>query len=482
MAHKYCKDNREFIRALEASGDLVTVEQEVDWDMEMGAIIRRVCERKGPSPYFKRIKDYPGFEALGAPLATYRKLAIALGLDADSSIPEIARAYVERTEGGEPSPPVVVDRARAPVKEVVVTGDDVNLFDLPGPMVHDGDGGRYLCTWHMIVAQDPDSDEINWGMYRQMVFDEKTMVGPVLPFSDMGKWFHNKAVPRNEPMPFATVIGMDPLAGIAACAPSPIPEDQFCAMLMGEPVEVVKCETSDLMVPAHAEIVIEGEILPNVSLEEAPFGEYTGYRTSPREPRTVYRVRAVTRRADPILTVSNMGVPTDEGQLLRSFSLGLEMEKLLRSQGIPITGVYMWPESTHHLVVVGARHAYSGVASQIAQLVFGSKLGPWFHMVVVVDEQTDIYSKDEVIHALSTKCNPATDIHVYRNHLGTPLNPFASPEDRKWGRGAKVLFDCLFPREWKESDKPILVSFNNVYPKEIREKVLANWRSYGFTD
>jgi 4-hydroxy-3-polyprenylbenzoate decarboxylase len=482
MAHKYYKDNRQFIQALKESGDLVTVDQEVDWDLEMGAIVRRVCEKKGPSPYFKKIKDYPGFEALGAPLATYRKLAISLGLPPDAPIPEIGRAYVERTEKGAPIKPRVLERSQAPCKETVLLGDKANLFDLPAPMVHDGDGGRYLATWHMIVAKDPDTGDVNWGMYRQMVFDEKTMVGPVLPFSDMGKMFYGKHVPRNQPMPFATVIGMDPLAGIAACAPSPIPEDEFCGMLMGEPVELVKCETSDLLVPAHAEIIIEGEILPNVWLEEAPFGEYTGYRTSPRDPRTVYRVKAITHRKRPILAVSNMGVPTDEGQLLRSFSLGLEMEKLCRSQGIPITGVYMWPESTHHLVVVGTKPAYAGIAQQIASLVFGSKLGPWFHMVVVVDQSTDIFNKDEVIHALCTKCNPATGIHIMENHVGTPLYPFAPVADRKIGKGSKVLFDCLFPLDWKTSDIPILVNFANVYPKEIQERVLANWKSYGFKD
>jgi len=482
MAYRYYKDNREFIEALRATGDLVTVEPEVDWDLELGAIVRRVCELQGPSPHFKKIKDYPGFQALGAPLATYRKLAVSLGLPADTPIPEIGRAYVERTEGGEPLKPRVVDRSQAPCKQNVWTGDDANLFNLPAPMVHDGDGGRYLATWHMVVAKDPDTGEVNWGMYRQMVFDEKTMVGPVLPFSDMGKMFFNKYVPRNQLMPFATVIGMDPLSGVAACAPSPIPEDEFASLLMGEAVEVVKCETSDLLVPAHAEVIIEGEVLPGVWLEEAPFGEYTGYRTSPRERRTVYRIRAITFRDNPILTVSNMGVPTDEGQLLRSFSLSLEMEKLLRTQGIPITGVYMWPESTHHMVVIGTRHAYTGIARQIANLVFGSKLGPWFHMVVVVDENTDIYNKNQVIHALATRCHPVNGIHVYEQDVGTPLNPFATPAERRLGKGAKVLFDCLFPRDWQPSDIPILVAFDTVYPQEVRDKVLANWKAYGFSE
>jgi 4-hydroxy-3-polyprenylbenzoate decarboxylase len=479
MAYTYPKDNREFIKMLQESGDLVTVEQEVDWDLEMGAIVRRVCEQQNQAPYFKKITDYPGFEGFGAPMATYRRLAIAMGLEADASIPEIADEYVKRTTS-EPIDPKIIDAKDAPCKENILTGDDANLFHLPGPMVHDGDGGRYLATWHFVVSKDPDTQDINWGMYRMMVFDDKTMVGPVLPFSDMGKMFHGKYAPRNQPMPFAAVVSADPLSSLASCAPSPIPEDQLAGMLMGESVELVKCETCDLYVPATAEIIIEGEVIPNIEIEEAPFGEYTGYRTSPREPRTVYRIKTITHRNNPIMMISNMGVPTDEGQLLRSFSLGLEMHKLLVSQGIPITGVYMLPESTHHLVVVGVKTAYANIAHQIAHLIYGSKLAPWFHMVIVVDDDTDIYNKDEVIHALSTKCHPAKDIHIYKDHVGTPLNPYAAPEERPYGKGAKVLFDCTFPIDWPKSDLPIKVAFNSMYPEDIQEKVLKNWSDYGF--
>jgi 4-hydroxy-3-polyprenylbenzoate decarboxylase len=132
-----------------------------------------------------------------------------------------------------------------------------------------------------------------------MVFDEKTMVGPVLPFSDMGKMFYGKYVPKNKPMPFATVIGCDPLSGVAACAPSPIPEDQFTGMLMGKPVELVKCETCDLEVPAHAEMIIEGEVIPNIWIEEAPFGEYTTLYGMQRE-NPVITITAITMRKDAI--------------------------------------------------------------------------------------------------------------------------------------------------------------------------------------
>lgn len=134
----FYKDNREFIKGLERHGELVTIQQEVDWDLEMGAIVRRVCEKKLAAPYFKKIKDYPGFEALGAPLATHTRLAIAMGMDPKTSIPEISDEYVRRTTGA-PIQSVLVDRKKAPCKENILTGDDADLFKLPGPMVHDGD-------------------------------------------------------------------------------------------------------------------------------------------------------------------------------------------------------------------------------------------------------------------------------------------------------------------------------------------------------
>lgn len=473
------KDNREFIEALEAHGELVRITREVDWDLEAGAIVRRVCEEGAPAPLMEKIKDYPGHRYLGAPLANYRRLAISLGLEPDSTVPAIAAAYLRRTSGM-PVKPVMVDKSRAPCKQNILMGKDVDLCLLPAPMVHDGDGGRYLGTWHFVVTKDPDDGSVNWGMYRQALFDSRTLVGPLLPFSDGGKVFYGKYVPRGEPMPFATVIGPDPLSAIAASAPSAIPEPEFAGMLHGRPVELVKCETCNLEVPAHAEIILEGVVLPDVQLEEAPFGEYTGYRTSPREPRTVYLVKCITFRDNPVTTISNMGVPTDEGQLLRSFSLGLELEKLLRSQNIPITGVYMPPVSTHHLMIVGVRPAYTGIAAQIAQLAFGSKLGPWFHMVMVVDDTVDIYNWNEVMHAFFTRCHPQRGIHIWEG-TGTPLYPFLSLEERKRSRGPKVLFDCTFPVEWDElSEKPRLVSFRTVYPPEIQEKVLANWKDYGF--
>ncbi len=474
--------NREFIEALRQTGDMVQIDQEVDWDNEAGGIVRRVCELEAPAPYMTNIKDYPGFSYFGAPLSNYRRVAISMGMDPESTLPEIAEEYLERTEG-DIIEPVEIDKSAAPCKENIWLGDDVDLCKLPIPLVHEGDGGRYAGTWHAVITEHPITGDVNWGMYRQMMYDSRSMCGAVFPFSDLGKTLQSYYLPRGESCPFATAIGLSPLAGMAACAPSKIPESQLTGMLAGKPVELVKCETNDLMVPANAEIILEGEIMPDVMLEEGPFGEYTGYRTSPRMPRVSFRVNCITFRNNATMTISNMGVPMDEGQLLRSFSLGLELDKLLRSQGIPITGVYMHPRSTHHMMIVGVKPTYSGIAMQIAQLAFGSKLGPWFHMVMVVDDTVDIYNWDEVYHSFCTRMNPVRDIHVFENTTGTALYPHANSHERQWCIGSQVLFDCTFPLDWDPiNEVPRLVSFKNIYPEDIQEKIVSNWKNYGFEE
>lgn len=474
------RDNREFIERLQASGDLIRVRAEVDWDLEMGAIVRRVCERGLPAVLFEQVKDYPEFRVLGAPLATYRRLAIAMGLSPDISVRELLDEYVERVR--RPIKPVMV--ADAPWRRNVMMDEEVDLFALPAPMVHDGDGGRYLGTWHLIAVKDPDSDWVNWGMYRLMIHNHRTMAGLCLPFSDQGRIFYQKYVPKGQPMPFAVAIGPDPLCAMVSAAPFGVgvSEVDYAGALRGEPVELARCLTSDIPVPANAEVVIEGEILPQASIEEGPFGEYTGYRSSPRALRSVYRVKAIAWREEPIFTMSNMGVPVDDCDVITSVSWRAEIRRLLEAEGIPITGVYCPPETIVNTVIVGVRTVYSNIASQIAALIFSNKsTAPWFNQVIVVDADVDVYDLREVLHALTTKCHPVRGIRVFEHFPANPLTPFLSLQERTWGQGAKVLFDCTWPLHWsRETEVPPRASFEEMYPQEIKDRVLRRWEEYGF--
>lgn len=475
-------DYRDFIQAAEKSGDLVRVKEEVDWDLEAGAITRRVCETEAPAPLFENVKDYPGWKILGCPLANIRRFAVALGLSPDASLAEVMKVYEERSDNR--IKPVIVDSG--PCQENVIMGDEVNLFDLPAPMIHDGDGGRYISTWHAVIVKDPDSDFVNWGMYRQMVHTKNLLGGLCLPFSDQGRIFYGKYVPQGKPMPFATAIGMEPLCEVSAMVPlaANIPEVELAGALKQKPIELVRCKTVDLLVPANTELVLEGEmLLPDAFYDEGPFGEYTGYRTSPREPRPVYKVNCITHRNDPIFTMSNMGVPVDDSAAIMQVTLALEIKKLLKSQGMPITDVYCPPFGITYAIIVGVKtQVYSNAAHHIGNLIFGHKLaGPWSQIVIAVDEDVDIFNLKEVFHAFSTKLHPGRSIHVYDRCFAAPLSPYLSFEERLRSEGAKVLFDCTWPANWQpHTEVPPKMSFRNAYPTDVQEKVLKKWEKYGF--
>lgn len=471
---------RQFIGALEETGDLVRVKKEVDWDLEIGAIMRRTYETGGPAALFERVKDYPDFQVFGGPLGTYRRLAIAMGLDPASSFSTIMEEYECRLEH-RIKPMVVRD---GPCKENIIQGDDVDIYRLPVPMLHDGDGGRYF-TCHFVAARDPDSDWTNWGLYRIMIHNRRHMGGLVFPYGDMGSIFYQKYVPKNLPMPVAIVLGADPLSYATAMIPLPsgVSEVEFAGALRQEPVELVKCETSDILVPATAEIVIEAELLPNVTVPEGPFGEYTGYRTAPRLPRSVYRLKAITHRNNPIFTTTCNGLPTDD-HLVLALGMSAEIKKILKQHKVPATQVYIPMDTVFHMVIVAVKANYSNVATQIGNLVAGAGRG-FQPYVIVVDSDVDVTSWKEVMHAVVTKCHPARGISVTDREVGMPLLPFLSVEERRWGRGARAVFDCTWPLDWPQGTAvPPKVAFNcdDTYPPALQEKVLANWTEYGFKE
>lgn len=471
------KDNREFIEILEKTGDVVRIKQEVDWDLEVGAIARRTCEMNGPAPFFDKLKDYPeGYRIFAMPLATYRRVAIALGLDPDTSPRAIQAEYRNRIQ--HPIKPVVVNDA--PCKEKIIQGEDVNLFQFPVPMVHEGDGGRYIGTWHGVVVKDPDSDWTNWGMYRLMTIDRRYMSGLCAPYSHQWRIIKSKYMP-GENVPFAVFIGADPLCSLVSSGPfGRRSEVDYAGALRKEPVELVKCETNDLLVPAHAEIILEGEIVPHARAEEGPFGEFTGYSSDPRSPKLLYKIHAITHRNNPILTMSCPGIPTCDSAIAQSLHLAVLFERLLTRHGIPYTGVWVPPQAETFIVVVGVKTIYPNIATLINNIIASAQTVT--NQVIVVDEDVDVFNLDQVLHALSTKCHPVRGIRVSDQQVMVlTLEPYLSPEERRTGRDARVVFDCTWPLDWpRETSVPRRISFNEAYPEAVKSKVEQNWHDYGF--
>ena len=217
-------------------------------------------------------------------------------------------------------------------------GDAVDLLRLPVPVLHDGDGGRYINTYGVFVVQTPDKTWTNWSIARAMLLDKNRMAGIIAPNQHIGM-VRQTWTDIGKPMPFALVLGAEPFIPFVGGMPLPayVDEADFVGAYFGEPVDVVKCETIDLYVPATAEIVIEGTLSLAETDAEGPMGEYAGYLwTGQSSPKPVYHVSAMTFRNDPILPISVAGEPVEENHTAWGIPNAAEIVYTLRKAGLPI--------------------------------------------------------------------------------------------------------------------------------------------------
>jgi len=472
-------DHRDFFEALERERELIKVTKEVDWDLEVGAIGRRVYEMEGPCLLFEKIKDYPqGFRISNGTTGTWSRVVLGMGLPKDTTIREIYRVYEEGLE--RKIPPRTVKKEDAPCKENIMIGDEVDLYKFPSPMIHEGDGGRYIGTWDLVVCKDPETGWTNWGMYRFMVHTKDWLTGWPQTTSQLAMIFKERYLPHNQPMPVALVLGTDPISHILATAPLRLQESEVehVGGLRGEPVDLVPCETIDLFVPAHAEIVIEGELMPDKIAPDGPFGEYPGYRSGTMCEGVAVKVKAITYRNNPIVTMISLGVPPDDASIAASLTAAVSMKKGLLRRGVPATDVYVPPEGVTHLIIVGVKKGGMEIARQVLDFFTARRVMTNKH--IVVDEDVDVFNMAEVLHAFATKCHPGRGI-AYEHYEGraNSLTPFYSPEERKRLKGVSVVFDSTWPPDWPMDIVPIKASFKTIYSSKIQEKVVKNWEKYG---
>lgn len=470
-------DLREFIAKLEKGGEIQRIEEEVDWNLEVGAMIRRSNEKGLPMAFFQKIKGYPaGYRVFGEGLNNHRRMAIAMEMSPETHEKELIEQYIKRKKK-EIKPVLVAD---GPCKENIHIGDKVDLLEFPIPMLHEGDGGRYIGTNHLTISRDLDSDWVNFGMYRHMLHDRNSIGLQAGPPTHVMR-IREKWEAKNKPMEIAIAIGVDPV--LTLCSASPIPygvsEYNVAGGIRGEPVELVKCETVDLAVPATAEIVIEGELSIHELKDEGPFGEYTGYMGGHRKPRDVIHVRAVTHRNNPIFTTTCEGYPMTNNHGIMSISCAAEFLELLRESGLPVTGVSSFPATVQMLVVVAVK-AGSVRADEVAHTIWASRIGNYTPYVVIVDEDVDPFNMGEVFHAIASKCHPYRGIVRLDHATGWALCPWMSRHEQEYRLGARVYFDCTWPPDWDPSEVPIKCTFDKMYPSEVKEKALAKWKKYNY--
>ena len=485
------KSFREYVEKLKEENEIVTVTQEVDWNLEMSAITRHAYDLPAPAPLFKNIKDcMPGFEVLGAPVGLshdkehpFKRVALSLGLPVDMSGPALVEAWSHLPDV-EPIPPRLVETGAC--KENKVFGEDIDLTKLPVPFIHHGDGGRYINTYGIFIARTPDGSWVNWAITRAMLDGPRPLAGVVIPPQEFGKIYAQwKEI--GEEMPFALCLGVDPAIAMIAGYPLPsgVNEGEVIGGWYKEPVDVVKCETHDLLVPASREIVIEGFASLEVMVPEGPMGEYGGYVWAGRsKPVPCFHVTAMTHRDNPVMPVCVAGVPTEENHTNWGMSIAASIQNVLRRQGFPIRECFIPMESAAHWFVVSVdrerkQEDDEQLAVDIGKAVFASKGGSYIPKVLVVDDDVDPGDIKQLVWALATRHHPDRRV-VMEDQYIFPLVAYLSAEEKSEAISTRVIYNCLTPfHRWPQEQRPVEASFRG-YPEELQKHVLDNWEKYGF--
>jgi len=475
------KDLRDWLDKINEIGELKIISEEVDWNEELSAITYMVAKKKAsPALLFEKIKGYPeGFRVLTNILgSSLNRIAITLGLPLNLSSLEMIKKTKDIYKIK--IPPKIIEKEEAPINENILIDDDVNLYLFPSLKMWPLDGGRYIGTADVVITKDPEDGHLNLGTYRQMIHSKNEVGFYVSPGKDAllhrEKWWR-----MGKPCEVAVAYGVDPLLFMMGSMgfPKNVSEYDYAGGIKGEPIRVVEGEVTDLLIPADAEIVIEGLSYPDQFKEEGPFGEFTGYYGRPGGPTPYIKVKCIHYRNRPILTGALMADhPSCEQNLFFGIARSARIWNDLDLLGIPgIRGVYSVPAAAggFGMVVVSIEQLYPGHASQVAALAAQCAGGGYYtKWIIVVDEDVDPTDLEQVVWAMSTRCNPIDDIDILRNTWSTYLDPTKNPpEERPYG--SKTLIKACKNFKYINS-----FSKRTFLRKSIYERVRQRWDKFGF--
>ncbi|MBI2360812.1 MAG: UbiD family decarboxylase [Deltaproteobacteria bacterium] len=467
-------DLREWLEIVDSLGELKKIDG-VDWNLEMGTLAELVArESKGPDPavLFDNVKDYPrGYRALFAQNASFRRMALNLGLPLDLSGLDLVRAFRDKLAAHKPIPHKVVKSG--PILENVLSGKDINLLKFPVPFVHELDGGRYIGTGCLVITKDPEEGWVNFGTYRGMVHDETSM-GLYISPGKHGRIQIQKYFDQGKRCPVIISVGQDPVLFMVSGneVDYGVSEFDYAGGLKGAPVEVIEGKATGLPFPAHAEIVIEGFMEPGDIQKEGPFGEWTGYYASSIRPEPVVRVQNIYHRNDPILCCARPGRPPSDYSLAKCFVKAALIWDQVEKAGIPdVKGVWCHEAGGGRLLnIISIKQRYPGHARQAlvaaSQVHAGAYLGRY---VIVVDEDIDPTNTFDILWAVATRSDPVESIDIIRRCWSGPLDPRIQPG--KKGFNSRALIDACRPFEWIKDFPPVAES-----SPELREEVRAKWK------
>jgi UbiD family decarboxylase len=469
----------DWLKTVESLGELKHIKAPVDCDLEMATITYMAGKTVGgPALLFENIKDHPGGRLLFNPFgSSLNRVAVSIREEPSKDALGLVRVLSEKMK--KRIAPVVIDAKDAEVNQNIETGDKVDVTKFPAPKMWPLDGGRYLGTADSVITMNPEDGRVNLGTYRQMVQGPKQVGFYSSPGKDATldkqRWWD-----RGQPAPVAAVYGLEPLLFLASSTsfPKDVSEYEFAGGINGAPIEVFKSDVTNLILPAHAEIIIEGFAYPDKTAPEGPFGEFTGYYGRPGGATPYIDIKCIRYRNNPIVTSALMSDGwSNECGLMWAMAKAAKVWTDLNAMGVPgIRGVWSPPEAAGWgMTVVSIKQQYAGHAAQVGALAAQCMGGAYFSKyIVVVDEDVDPTELGEVIWAMVTRSRPAQSIDILRETWSTYLDPSQNPPDiRPWG--SKCIINAC-----KEYKYIKTFSRRSLLKKETYEQVCKRWQELGF--
>lgn len=470
------KNLREFIEKCEQEGELKRIKVEVDWNLELSHIAKLNEERKGPALLFEKVKGYD-MPVFTSAFTTPKRLALSLGMPLNYSMCDMAREWMKLISKGLVKPKVV---SRGPVMEVIQPEKDIDLLrDFPVPFMYPQDGGRFIGTAVFLVTQDMETGWTNLGTYRMQVHD-RNHTGIQIIKGKHADFHFNQYKKAKKLMPAAAVIGSDSIHFLVSSTlvSAQVDEYDIIGALRGEPVEVFKSDLTGLLLPAHAEIILEGFVDPEDLREEGPFGEYTGYYSGKKGeewPKQVLRVQRILRRKKPVFWATTVGKPVTDTHMIQSLNRTATLWTDLENMKIPgIRSVYIPPQSCGRFwAIVSVKTMYPGHSNQVGNAVIATTTGHYgIKGVIVVDADIMADDIDRVLWALSVRYDPYRSTDIIKRGRSTPLDPALPIESREIV--SRIIMDATIPYEWERKPNEIFLD------EEVMKKVKARWKEYGF--
>ena len=455
-------DLRGFLDTLEKEGELHTIAAPVDPKHELGALCKIFNERpNSPALLFENVKG-SSMPVIGQLLASDRRVALALGLSQKNAFDETVR------RANKPIPTRLV--ANGPCQEVVMEGHAVDITKLPLCTNNPRDGGPYVTAGHVII-KDPEYGN-NLAIYRMMLVSKNEVTIRFTPGHDGYDFIKNAEKRGQEKFEVAVCVGVPPAVYVASQFEprAGVFELEIAGGLAGEAVDVVKCRTIDLEVPALAEIVLEGELtVPAKTGDEGPFGEFCGYTTARVPNERIMTIKAVTHRRNPIYHNIWLGKPPHEHLYVDALTYAVAAYQELKPAYPALKKAYAppWGVSIVLILQLEKRLMRPGIANNILAASLYTRSGKWKH-VIVVDEDINIEDPNEVLWALTTRFQPATDMFVIPRGITSSLEPSATVD----GLTSKLMLDLTIKENFRgEVAEPT---------DTMRQAVLQRWKEYGF--